>query len=128
MLHSFFNNDIKTGADGTDSVLMWIHLSKLKFSYLQFSNVLSLCFPAQMQQQELAQMRQRDANLTALAAIGPRKKRKLDSPGGATAGTEVRDETSYIHSVTAFTVSRGRSVTLHLISESTSKLISCYIR
>lgn len=49
-----------------------------------------ICFPAQMQQQELAQMRQRDANLTALAAIGPRKKRKLDSPGGAGAGTEVR--------------------------------------
>uniref|UniRef100_A0A3B5BCV3 Transcription initiation factor TFIID subunit 4-like n=1 Tax=Stegastes partitus TaxID=144197 RepID=A0A3B5BCV3_9TELE len=42
----------------------------------------------EMQQQELAQMRQRDANLTALAAIGPRKKRKLDSPG-ATSGTEV---------------------------------------
>lgn len=78
---------------------MWIHLSKLKYSYSQFSNVLSLCFPAQMQQQELAQMRQRDANLTALAAIGPRKKRKLDSPGGATAGTEVRDETSCIHCV-----------------------------
>ncbi|TSK28068.1 Transcription initiation factor TFIID subunit 4 [Bagarius yarrelli] len=36
-----------------------------------------------MQQQELAQMRQRDANLTALAAIGPRKKRKLDSPGAS---------------------------------------------
>ncbi|XP_051884637.1 transcription initiation factor TFIID subunit 4-like [Pristis pectinata] len=35
----------------------------------------------EMQQQELAQMRQRDANLTALAAIGPRKKRRLDSPG-----------------------------------------------
>ncbi|XP_028286437.1 transcription initiation factor TFIID subunit 4-like [Parambassis ranga] len=43
----------------------------------------------EMQQQELAQMRQRDANLTALAAIGPRKKRKLDSPGAATSGTEV---------------------------------------
>lgn len=42
----------------------------------------------EMQQQELAQMRQRDANLTALAAIGPRKKRKLDSPGGVTAGSE----------------------------------------
>lgn len=38
----------------------------------------------EMQQQELAQMRQRDANLTALAAIGPRKKRKLDSPGAST--------------------------------------------
>ena len=34
-------------------------------------------------------MRQRDANLTALAAIGPRKKRKLDSPGGSAAGAEV---------------------------------------
>ncbi|XP_072291437.1 transcription initiation factor TFIID subunit 4-like [Eucyclogobius newberryi] len=42
----------------------------------------------EMQQQELAQMRQRDANLTALAAIGPRRKRRLDSPGGATAGAE----------------------------------------
>ncbi|XP_072451893.1 transcription initiation factor TFIID subunit 4-like isoform X3 [Chiloscyllium punctatum] len=49
----------------------------------------------EMQQQELAQMRQRDANLTALAAIGPRKKRKQDSPGlqategaGPTAGPQ----------------------------------------
>ncbi|XP_060693537.1 transcription initiation factor TFIID subunit 4-like isoform X3 [Hemiscyllium ocellatum] len=49
----------------------------------------------EMQQQELAQMRQRDANLTALAAIGPRKKRKRDSPGlqategaGPTAGPQ----------------------------------------
>ncbi|XP_051808091.1 transcription initiation factor TFIID subunit 4-like [Acanthochromis polyacanthus] len=42
----------------------------------------------EMQQQELAQMRQRDANLTALAAIGPRKKRRLDSPG-ASSGNEV---------------------------------------
>ncbi|XP_076973089.1 transcription initiation factor TFIID subunit 4 [Tamandua tetradactyla] len=47
----------------------------------------------EMQQQELAQMRQRDANLTALAAIGPRKKRRVDSPGpglgteGSGAGT-----------------------------------------
>ncbi|XP_077567401.1 transcription initiation factor TFIID subunit 4-like [Stigmatopora nigra] len=39
----------------------------------------------EMQQQELAVMRQRDANLTALAAIGPRKKRKVDSPGAAPA-------------------------------------------
>ena len=43
----------------------------------------------QMQQQELAQMRQRDANLTALAAIGPRKKRKVDSLGSGS-GTEVQ--------------------------------------
>ncbi|KAB1262669.1 Transcription initiation factor TFIID subunit 4 [Camelus dromedarius] len=42
----------------------------------------------EMQQQELAQMRQRDANLTALAAIGPRKKRKVDSPGPGS-GAEV---------------------------------------
>ncbi|KAK9514902.1 hypothetical protein VZT92_025584 [Zoarces viviparus] len=34
----------------------------------------------EMQQQELAQIRQREANLTALAAIGPRRKRKMDSP------------------------------------------------
>ncbi|KAA0707765.1 TFIID subunit 4 RNA polymerase II [Triplophysa tibetana] len=34
----------------------------------------------EMQQQELAQIRQREANMTALAAIGPRKRRKLDSP------------------------------------------------
>ena len=39
-----------------------------------------------MQQQELAQLRQREANLTALAAIGPRKKRKfLDSPSSSSA-------------------------------------------
>ena len=31
-----------------------------------------------MQQQELEAVRQREANLTALAAIGPRKKRRLD--------------------------------------------------
>ncbi|XP_053487157.1 transcription initiation factor TFIID subunit 4 isoform X1 [Ictalurus furcatus] len=46
----------------------------------------------EMQQQELAQMRQRDANLTALAAIGPRKKRKLDSPGAS--GAEVSGSSS----------------------------------
>ncbi|KAF7224929.1 transcription initiation factor TFIID subunit 4 [Nothobranchius furzeri] len=43
----------------------------------------------EMQQQELAQMRQRDANLTALAAIGPRKKRKMDSGDAVTGGGEV---------------------------------------
>lgn len=43
-----------------------------------------VCVVVQMQQQELAQMRQREANLTALAAIGPRKKRKLlDSPSSS---------------------------------------------
>ncbi|XP_061429079.1 transcription initiation factor TFIID subunit 4-like [Lethenteron reissneri] len=40
----------------------------------------------EMQQAELAQMRQRDANLTALAAIGPRKKRKIDSPSHGSSG------------------------------------------
>lgn len=40
----------------------------------------SLRWLLQMQQLELAQIRQREANLTALAAIGPRKKRKMDSP------------------------------------------------
>lgn len=53
-----------------------------------------------MQQQELAQMRQRDANLTALAAIGPRKKRKVDSPGATPSGTEVR--TSFINACLMF--------------------------
>ncbi|XP_031421842.1 transcription initiation factor TFIID subunit 4 [Clupea harengus] len=41
----------------------------------------------EMQQHELNQMRQRDANLTALAAIGPRKKRKVESPSSG-AGAE----------------------------------------
>ncbi|XP_022107525.1 transcription initiation factor TFIID subunit 4-like [Acanthaster planci] len=34
----------------------------------------------EMQQMELEQIRQQEANMTALAAIGPRKKRKVDSP------------------------------------------------
>ncbi|KPP64581.1 transcription initiation factor TFIID subunit 4-like [Scleropages formosus] len=46
----------------------------------------------EMQQQELAQMRQRDANQTALAAIGPRKKRKLDTSGATAPGGEVSRE------------------------------------
>lgn len=63
------------------------------FSYSMFcmmvcNTFIFFCF--QMQQQELAQMRQRDANLTALAAIGPRKKRKVNSPGATTTGSEVR--------------------------------------
>ncbi|XP_054439453.1 transcription initiation factor TFIID subunit 4B [Pteronotus mesoamericanus] len=36
----------------------------------------------ELQQLELAQIQQRDANLTALAAIGPRKKRPLESVSG----------------------------------------------
>ncbi|KAF4024924.1 hypothetical protein G4228_016881 [Cervus hanglu yarkandensis] len=38
---------------------------------------------AKLQQLELAQIQQRDANLTALAAIGPRKKRPLESGSGS---------------------------------------------
>ncbi|XP_042261522.1 transcription initiation factor TFIID subunit 4-like isoform X2 [Thunnus maccoyii] len=52
----------------------------------------------EMQQQELAQMRQREANLTALAAIGPRKKRKLlDSPSSS--GTAENISLNYLVSV-----------------------------
>lgn len=36
-----------------------------------------------MQRAELEELRQREANLTALQAIGPRKKPRLDGPGGA---------------------------------------------
>lgn len=55
----------------------------------EFVHMLNPRVAFQMQQQELAQIRQREANLTALAAIGPRKKRRMDSPvRGATA--EVR--------------------------------------
>ncbi len=63
------------------------------FSYSMFCMMVCnmfIFFCFQMQQQELAQMRQRDANLTALAAIGPRKKRKVNSPGATTTGSEVR--------------------------------------
>ncbi|XP_074645985.1 transcription initiation factor TFIID subunit 4B-like [Tubulanus polymorphus] len=35
----------------------------------------------EMQQMEMEETRQREANLTALAAIGPRKKRKIDTTG-----------------------------------------------
>jgi transcription initiation factor TFIID subunit 4 len=33
-----------------------------------------------MQQAEMEEMRQREANMTALAAIGPRKQRQPDAP------------------------------------------------
>ncbi|XP_070702654.1 transcription initiation factor TFIID subunit 4 [Pempheris klunzingeri] len=39
----------------------------------------------EMQQQELAQMRQMEANQTALAAIGPRKRKILDPPSSSAA-------------------------------------------
>ncbi|CAK6431691.1 unnamed protein product [Pipistrellus nathusii] len=37
----------------------------------------------ELQQMELAQIQQRDANLTALAAIGPRRKRPLEAAPGS---------------------------------------------
>lgn len=40
-----------------------------------------LVFFLQMQQLELAQMEHRDANLAALAALGPRKRKPLEAPG-----------------------------------------------
>lgn len=43
----------------------------------------------EMQQQELALIRQKEANLTALAAIGPRKKRKLLDASASAGGSEV---------------------------------------
>ncbi|KAM3877971.1 transcription initiation factor TFIID subunit 4 [Diretmus argenteus] len=42
----------------------------------------------EMQQQELAQIRQKEANLTALAAIGPRKKRKIGDSASSAAAAE----------------------------------------
>ncbi|KAG6442799.1 transcription initiation factor TFIID subunit 4 isoform X5 [Manduca sexta] len=41
----------------------------------------------EMQRAELEELRQREANLTALQAIGPRKKPRLDGPGGSAGDT-----------------------------------------
>ena len=41
-------------------------------------NAYIMCVLFQLQQAEMEEMRQREANLTALAAIGPRKKKKLE--------------------------------------------------
>nr|XP_046220674.1 transcription initiation factor TFIID subunit 4-like [Oncorhynchus gorbuscha] len=43
----------------------------------------------EMQQQELNQIRQTEANMTALAAIGPRKKRKMNSPVSGTGAEDM---------------------------------------
>lgn len=75
------------GLEDPCTILIYFPDRSLKASFI-ISN--SFCCLFQMQQQELAQMRQRDANLTALAAIGPRRKRKVDSPGAMLSGTEVR--------------------------------------
>lgn len=48
-----------------------------------------------MQRAEMEELRQRDANLTALQAIGPRKKPKLDSD--AIASSSVSFQTTFIH-------------------------------
>lgn len=42
-----------------------------------------------MQRAEMEELRQRDANLTALQAIGPRKKPKLDTDTTSTAAVSV---------------------------------------
>lgn len=39
-----------------------------------------------MQRAEMEELRQRDANMTALQAIGPRKKMKIDSKDTTTGG------------------------------------------
>ena len=84
-----------------------------------------LCFASgsQMQQQEQAQIRQRDANLTALAAIGPRKKRKMDSPGSSNAGAEVRDTLSHTQTSVTHTLSHTltQSHTLSHTQKSTKR-------
>ena len=54
-------------------------------------NKIDELFDYQMQQAEMEEMRQREANQTALMAIGPRKKRKgdtADSPGVSYNGAE----------------------------------------
>jgi len=38
------------------------------------------CMCIQLQLAEIEEMRQREANMTALAAIGPRKQRRIDTP------------------------------------------------
>ena len=49
--------------------------------YTLFTSIISPCLSVQLQAAEMEEMRQREANMTALAAIGPRKKRKLEVPG-----------------------------------------------
>ncbi|XP_028297560.1 transcription initiation factor TFIID subunit 4 isoform X2 [Gouania willdenowi] len=70
----------------------------------------------EMQQQELAQMRQRDANLTALAAIGPRKKRKVDSPGATSSGAEVSSSTMGSQASSSSPSTSSRQYTRHRIT------------
>jgi len=41
--------------------------------------LMCVCVCVQLQLAEIEEMRQREANMTALAAIGPRKQRRLDA-------------------------------------------------
>lgn len=87
-----------------------------------------------MQQQELAQMRHREANLTALAAIGPRKKRKiLDSPSSSAAAEVtlilmrsllivLRKSVEYLAACTFHVTHTGNSFVLHVVVTKTAKL------
>lgn len=80
-----------------------------------------------MQQQELAQMRQRDANLTALAAIGPRKKRKVDSPGSGS-GTEVQYNNSCMQRSYSFATQASAAVFLVSVLKVCVNLCLCSMR
>lgn len=77
--------------------------------------VLLLVF--QMQQQELAQIRQREANQTALAAIGPRKKRRMDSP--------VRGANAEVGNVEPFAT--GNLLAFWMISDSLNTSIKSFL-
>jgi hypothetical protein len=49
-----------------------------------------MIFILQMQRAEMEELRQREANITALQAIGPRKKPKLEAGGMAGCSGQVR--------------------------------------
>lgn len=51
----------------------------------------------EMQRAEMEELRHREANNTALQAIGPRKKLKLDSEGTSTVSFHVVDGLKRIH-------------------------------
>lgn len=54
----------------------------LVFEYLLTSLILVFSYFLQLQRAEMEELRQREANLTALQAIGPRKKMKLEAADG----------------------------------------------
>ena len=51
-----------------------------------------------MQRAEMEELRQRDANMTALQAIGPRKKLKLDGEGASSGLVSSNSITDYYNS------------------------------